>query len=107
MQVNTASDLIEVLLTPEEQNRAMQLMDRNMSVIYLTNTKVAIMRQLAEQQFTDPEKDAENHRIRAYLKGQYDLLGSIIDGAMNPVPVPINDSGNSFTPSSNPSNPEA
>lgn len=98
MQVNTSSDLIEVLLTPQEQNTAMQLMDKNLSIMYITNTRIAIFRQLAEQEFSDPNKDGENHRIRSYLKGQYDILGSILDAAMNPTPIPIGDSSsNSFT----------
>jgi hypothetical protein len=93
MQINTGSELLEVLFTPEETNRAMQLCDTPLSIAYLTNTRIGIMRQLAEQEFTDPVKDPENQRIRAYLKGQYDLLGALIEGAVNPTPVPL-DTGN-------------
>ena len=90
-QVNTGSDLIEVELTPQEIHVAMQLMDKALSLMYLQNSRVEIFRQLATMEYSDPSKDAETHRHRAYLKGQYDILGNIIDGALNPAPIPIND----------------
>lgn len=88
--INTGAEL-EVLFTPTEKNVAMQLMDKNLSIMYLTNTKLLLKTQLAEQQFSKPEEDVENQRIRAYLKGQYDLLTALIDGALNPEPVPVQD----------------
>jgi hypothetical protein len=86
-QINTANEFLEVTFTPQETNIAMQLMDKHLSIMYLTNTRIAILRQLAEQEFTDPAKDGENHRARAYLKGQYDILGALIESATNPPSV--------------------
>lgn len=91
MQINTGSDLIEVLLTPEEAHQAKQLSSNHLSIVLLTNTRIGILRQLAEQEFSKPSEDGENHRIRAYLKGQYDLLGSLIAEAVNPGPAPTGD----------------
>lgn len=89
MQLNTGSDLLEVELTPEELNRAMQLCDTALSQVYLQNLRVGIFRLLATQEFTDPLKDAENQRVRAYWKGQLDILGTLVDGILNPTPVPM------------------
>jgi putative sterol carrier protein len=97
-QVNTGSDLLETLLSSAEKNTAMQFQDTNLAVMYLTNSRIAIMRQLAEQEFTDPNKDGENQRIRAYLKGQYDLLGALIEGALHPDPVVESDQSPSNSP---------
>jgi hypothetical protein len=85
--INTGSDLLEALLTPEETLLAQQFMDKNLSIMYLTNTRIGIMRQLADQEFSDPNKDGENHRVRAYLKGQYDLLGALLEGAISASPT--------------------
>ncbi len=90
MHVNTASNLIEVEFTHDELNRAMQMCDTNLSHMYLQNLRVALVRQLAMQEFTDPNKDGENQRERAYWKGQLDILDTLIDGIHNPTPVPIN-----------------
>jgi len=100
-QVNTGSDLIEVLLTPHETHTAMQLMDKGLSVMYLQNSRVNIFRTLANMEFSDPTKDVEQHRQRAYLKGQLDILGTLIEGALNPTPVPINDEESPSATSSN------
>lgn len=89
MQINTASDLIEVTLLPEELNRAMQLCDSGLSQMYLQNSRVDIVRKLALQEFSKPAEDAENQRVRAYLKGQLDLLDALIEGILNPTPVPL------------------
>lgn len=86
------SELLETVFTPQEENVAMQLMDKNLSMAYLQNTRVGIFRQLAAQEFTDPTKDGENQRYRAYLKGQLDLLESLINGVLNPKPVPVDES---------------
>lgn len=96
-QINTGSELLETLLTPEETNVAMQFSNRELSIAYLQNSKVEIFRTLANQEFSDPTKDGENHRIRAYLKGQLDLLTTLIEGAVNPTPVPL-DTGNPSLP---------
>lgn len=98
-QINTGSNLLETLLTPEESYQAVGLFNRELAIAYLQNSRIEIFRQLAEQQFTDPKDDGENHRIRAYLKGQYDILGSLIDGALNPPPVPVSGTGDSSQPS--------
>lgn len=89
MQINTASDLIEVTFLPEELNRAMQLCDSGLSQMYLQNSRVDIVRKLALQEFSKPAEDAENQRVRAYLKGQLDLLDALIEGILNPTPVPL------------------
>lgn len=89
MQINTASDLIEVTFLPEELNRAMQLCDSALSQMYLQNSRVDIVRKLALQEFSKPADDAENQRVRAYLKGQLDLLDALIEGILNPTPVPL------------------
>lgn len=91
-QINTGSDLLETLLTPQEVNTAMQFMDKSLSICYLQNSRIAIFRQLAEQQFSNPAEDAEQQRVRAYFKGQYDLLGTLLEGAINPTPIPVGDS---------------
>lgn len=91
-QIETGSDLLEVKFTPEEEARAHQLVDRELTIMLLQNTRVGIMRNLATQEFTDPTQDGENHRMRAYWKGQYDILGSILDDAMKSVPA---ETGNS------------
>ena len=102
-QINTGSELLEVVFTSQEKNTAMQLMDKNLSIMYLTNTKINILRQLAEQEFDDPETDAKNQRVRAYLKGQYDLLTALIQGALEPEPVEVDTSaGNPFHSSPQP-----
>ena len=90
-RINTGSDLIEVELTPHETHTAMQLMDKSLSLVYLQNSRVTIFRTLANMEFSDPAKDVEQHRQRAYLKGQLDILGALVDGALNPTPIPIND----------------
>jgi putative sterol carrier protein len=87
--INLGSELLETTLTPQEVNVAMQLMNKDLSVAYLQNSRVNIFRQLATQEFTDPEKDGENHRVRAYLKGQLDILETLIQGALEPTPVPL------------------
>jgi ligand-binding sensor domain-containing protein len=86
MRVNTGSDLLEVELTEEEAFRASQLGDRELTIILLQNTRVGIFRQLATQQFSKPDEDEENHRVRSYWKGQYDILGTILDEAMKSAP---------------------
>lgn len=97
-QINTGSDLTEVMLTPAETNTAMQLMDRSLSIMYLQNSRVDIFRTLANMEFSDPTKDVELHRQRAYLKGQLDILGTLIEGALNPTPIPINDGESQSAP---------
>ncbi len=88
-QIRLGSDLLEVEFTPEELNRAMQLCDSGASQMYLQNLRVDVVRKLYLQQFTKPEEDVENHRVRAYLRGQLDLLDSLIDGILNPTQVPL------------------
>ena len=88
--INTASDLQEVRFTPEELNKAMQLADKTLSILYLQNTKVGLVRILANQEFTDPADDMKEQRVRAYHKGQLDLLEALIQGCLEPSPVPIN-----------------
>jgi putative sterol carrier protein len=87
--LHTGSDLVETILTPHEKNVAMQMADKNLSYMYLQNSRVEIFRQLASQEFTDPLKDGENHRARAYLKGKLDLLADLLEGILNPDPVPV------------------
>lgn len=98
--IHTGSELIETLFTPEERNIAMQLMDKNLSYQYLQNSRVQIFRQLAAQDFTKPAEDLENIRIRAYMKGQLDLLETLCNGILEPDPVPLqqpSQSSNQFT----------
>lgn len=87
--LHTGSELVETILTPHETNVAMQMADKNLSYMYLQNSRVEIFRQLASQEFTDPNKDGENHRQRAYLKGKLDLLADLLEGILNPTPVPV------------------
>lgn len=98
--IKTDSDLVETLFTPHEQNVAMQMMDKNLSYAYLQNSRVQILRTLASQEFDKPEDDLKNHRIRAYMKGQLDLLEALCTGILEPTPVPLDPSqradGNSF-----------
>lgn len=90
--IHLGSDLLETVLTSAELNLAMQFAGtRELSIAYLQNSRVALIRTLATQEFTDPAKDGENQRGRAYLKGQLDLLDSLIYGAMNPTPVSLNE----------------
>lgn len=100
--LNTGSELLETELTPQEVNTAMQFKDTHLSIAYLQNSRVAIFRNLAGQEFTDPKDDAENHRIRAFWKGQLDILGILIDGALNPTPVPVEQTA-MFSPNGTPS----
>lgn len=87
--LHLGSELLEVVFTPQELNAAMQLSSKDLAVAYLQNTRVDIFRQLANQQFSDPSDDQKEQRIRAYLKGKLDILGDLIDGALNPTPVPV------------------
>lgn len=91
-QLHLGSELLETAFTPTELNTAMQLSSKDLSIAYLQNTRVEIFRELANQEFSKPEEDRENHRIRAYLKGKLDILGDLINGAMNPTPVPLDTS---------------
>lgn len=87
-QINIGSDLLETIFTEDEAWTAKQLMDKNFSIQYLQNSRVAIVRQLAMQSFNDASKDQDNHRERAYLRGQLDLLDAIISAALEPGPAP-------------------
>lgn len=97
--MKTDSELLETELTPVEENLAMQMMDKNLSYAYLQNSRVNIFRILASQEFDKPEEDHKNQRIRAYYKGQLDLLETLCYGILNPTPVPLeqqSQGGNSF-----------
>lgn len=80
--IDIGSDLLEMILTPEEEALARQFKDPALSIALLRNTRVSVMRQLAMQEFTDPNEDGTNHRARAYLKGQYDILIALENGAV-------------------------
>jgi hypothetical protein len=90
--IHLGSDLLETELTPQEINQAQQFQQKDLTLAYLQNSKVMIFRQLASQEFTDPVKDGENQRVRAYWKGQLDILEQLISGALNPTPVPLEQS---------------
>ena len=91
-QLFLGSELLETELTPSELNTAMQLSSKDLSIAYLQNTRVGIFRNLANQQFDDPAEDAKNHRMRVHLQGQLHILDALIEGAMNPTPVPLDTS---------------
>lgn len=92
--ISLTSDLLETLLSPQEELLAKQFMQKELSVAYLQNSKVAVVRSLAMQEFDKPEEDEKNQRVRAYLKGQFDLLTLLIEDAINATPLenqePIN-----------------
>lgn len=80
--ISLTSDMLETLLTPQEEHLAKQFMQKELSIAYLQNTKVALVRSLAMQEFDKPEEDEKNQRVRAYLKGQFDLLTALIETAI-------------------------
>lgn len=88
--INLGSDLLETTFTPEEQNQAMQLMDKGLSLAYLQNSRVQIFRELVSLTFDDSERDTNTIRAHAYLRGKLDVLDQLITGALEPTPVPIN-----------------
>jgi hypothetical protein len=90
--IHLGSDLLETQFTPQELNTAQQLQNRDLSIALLQNTKVEIVRRLAFQQFEDPAQDEKEQRVRAYWKGQLDLLEQLIQTALNPTPVPLESS---------------
>ncbi len=90
--INLASDLVEVDFSPEELNTAQQLMDKNLSIMLLQNTRVALVRQLAAFTFSeDPTKLQHDFRVQANLSGQLDMLDGLIHQAYNPTPIPEKD----------------
>lgn len=99
--INTGSDLLETILTPQEKNTAMQFQNKELTIAYLQNTKVDLIRTLANQRFDKAVEDTDNQRQRAYTQGQLDLITALIDGAISPEPVPVDtsiveNSGNLF-----------
>jgi hypothetical protein len=88
-QMFLGSELLETEFTPQEKSMAMQFQHKELSIAYLQNHRVGIFRQLAMQEFEDPESDGKNQRVRAYWKGQLDLLEALIQSALNPEPIPL------------------
>lgn len=90
MEINTASDLLEFNFTPEETNRAMQLQDRQLSLMYLQQMRIATFRQIVALRYTpeDVEKSVSEHR---YLSGRLDCLDELIRGILEPTQLPVND----------------
>lgn len=89
MDINTDSDLLEVNFTPQELNRAMQFMDRNLSIAYLQQLKINTFRQIVNLEFT-PEKQDTSISEHRYLTGRLHVLDELIAGVLNPTEVPIN-----------------
>jgi hypothetical protein len=87
-RVNTSSDLIEVEFTPQELNTAMQMMDKMLSTMYLQNMRVTKLRQILGLEFNEDKEDENRMRQHAYLKGQVDLLKELVEGILDPAPIP-------------------
>lgn len=90
--LNTGSDLIEVNFTHEELNTAMQLKDTALSQMYLGNLRVDTFRQMISIDFNEAGVGVDEIKLRqhAFLKGQLELLDTLIRGILNPAPIPVN-----------------
>lgn len=88
-QIDTTSDLVETLFTPAEKNRAMQFLDRDLSIAYLQNTRVASFREMISLTY-DVENRESSILRHAVLTGHLEILDALIAGALNPEPLPVN-----------------
>lgn len=97
--INTGSEFLETVFEPMEEYQAKTFQSRDLTIAYLQNSKVSILRNLATQEFSDPSKDAENQRARAYMKGQLDIIQALIDEALAAQPpIQQQQSPTSFSP---------
>lgn len=83
-QVNTGSEFLEYLLTPEEDRIGRALQNPLHVMMRLQNKKMEIFQQITSLDFT-PEKQEQSMRDHVYLRGKYDTLTEILNDFTNAV----------------------
>lgn len=86
--INIQSDLLETNFTPQEKFVAMQLANRDLSLCYLQNTRVAVFRELVGLTYK-PEEREDSILAHASLTGKLEILDALIQGALNPEQPPV------------------
>lgn len=91
-KIRLSSDLLETDFLPEEEYLAKTFQSRDLSLAYLQNMKVEVIRQIGDMSFANADGTEDKTAIlrHAELLGMKNILVNLINDALNaepPAPV--------------------